>query len=202
MLDTLAAGDRFKNYMWSIVNPAGQEGGTRPTGFSQIGDKPFHLSDEMSTLAKHGITEDYPVIKPGAGDDATASFRWLPYVAGKITFCRLGGTPILTGPMSGCWLTVFRMGNATYFGHLGTSNEFVDHTNAVKNNWKIAVGTGKITPLKAFDPSAEVDGQVKYAGVLANGTLVAMGLSDPQGGYFTVETKVTPVGLINVPRLF
>jgi hypothetical protein len=81
------------------------------------------------------------------------NFVWLPYIPGLITFVPYNHNTIVTGWMSGCWLMLFTMAGIQYFGHLGTSlNAHHPDTLAVKNGWKLAVGTGVATLNRTFQP--------------------------------------------------
>ena len=83
------------------------------------------------------------------------SFRWLPWLEGKLSCMTLAGADILTGKMSGCWLTIFQYNGAYYAGHIGTS---VSSTSALtvqaKAAWRNAVAANHITPIAAFNPIA------------------------------------------------
>ena len=62
------------------------------------------------------------------------NFTWLDFIPGRITETPLT-QDVLTGPMSGCWLTLYRRAGQRYVGHVGTdSNSPLATTNA-KTKW-------------------------------------------------------------------
>lgn len=81
------------------------------------------------------------------------TFRWLPWVEGKVSCLALAGPDILTGRMSGCWLTIFRYNGTNYAGHIGTSLSSTNPlTVQAKAAWRNAVTGNHITPIAAFNP--------------------------------------------------
>jgi hypothetical protein len=52
----------------------------------------------------------------------THHFRWLPYIAGKVSYVCLNGLDCLTlsGTFTGCWMVIFNFRGLSYAGHIGT----------------------------------------------------------------------------------
>ena len=84
---------------------------------------------------------------------AHRTFRWLAYVKGKVTYLPYAGADILTGKMSGCWITVFKHGGTSYVAHIGT-DDFPDTPNSkqAKKAWRDAETSKAVTLVKAFNP--------------------------------------------------
>lgn len=115
------------------------------------------------------------------------TFRWLSYVKGKVTYLPYAGADILTGRMSGCWISVFKHGGVNYVAHIGT-DDFPDTPNSkqAKKAWRDAEASKAITLVRAFNPvgtdlpnrALDKRGKAKefYAAVETSGA----------GGFFTV----------------
>jgi hypothetical protein len=81
------------------------------------------------------------------------TFRWLPWVLGKVSCVPLAGSDILTGKMSGCWLVIFRRNGVQYAGHIGTADSPISaDTLQAQAAWRNAVNAGHIIPVAAFNP--------------------------------------------------
>ena len=82
------------------------------------------------------------------------SFTWLKFVPGWITVAPLT-TPVLTGPMSGCYLFTFLDGGRQYVAHVGTSGKpDSDESTAVKRAWKAFITRLGVTNVAGADPCA------------------------------------------------
>jgi hypothetical protein len=85
------------------------------------------------------------------------TFRWLPWVPGKVTFMPLAGSDILTGPMTGCWLAIFRYNGVQYAGHIGTHLDAnTPLTIQARDAWRNAVTNRDIFPVAAFKPTEDL----------------------------------------------
>ena len=72
--------------------------------------------------------------------------RFLPYRPGLITVTEITNKFVLTGPMSGCYLSIFKLNGKKYLAHLGTGDVGFERENeAMKEAWKHAVNE---TPFK------------------------------------------------------
>lgn len=96
-------------------------------------------STNDSTTAQHanlGKKVTTRTIQPNVhATKAHRNFRFLPWYSGAISEVRLDQVDVLTGPMSGCWLVIFRRGGHRYAGHLGTDVANPVGTAAVKTAW-------------------------------------------------------------------
>jgi hypothetical protein len=81
------------------------------------------------------------------------NFKWLPWIRGKVSYVTLNNDIVITGEMSGCWLMVFTLNGQACFGHIGTYQDST-HSDTVQaiQAWKIAVRSGRVTPIRAFNP--------------------------------------------------
>jgi hypothetical protein len=98
--------------------------------FVRVNGSPFTIEESSGILTKKSD------ISAGAGQKAHRNFVWFPWLPGAISEVQIGATDILTGPMSGCWIFVYRRNNAVVVGHVGTLNNPTDaKTVAVKTAW-------------------------------------------------------------------
>lgn len=90
----------------------------------------------------------------GAGHVAKAhrNFVWLAWIPGIVNEIRPNGMDILTGPMSGCWITSYLKGGVQYIGHVGTEDDPASANSiAAKgawNTWAAGVFMGSYSGFK------------------------------------------------------
>lgn len=83
------------------------------------------------------------------------NFTWLDFIPGRITETPLT-QDVLTGPMSGCWLTLYRRAGQRYVGHVGTdSNSPLATTNA-KTKWNAFALKSYGDVMGGFRPSTDI----------------------------------------------
>jgi hypothetical protein len=94
----------------------------------------------------------------GGGHVAKAhrNFVWLGWVPGIVNEIRPNGMDILTGPMSGCWITSYMKGGLQYIGHVGTEDD-PNTANSIAakgawNTWAAGVFMGSYS---GFKPTAD-----------------------------------------------
>ena len=123
-----------------------------PTNFVRARGRIYNIQQsESSGFINRTKTSNIHVGAHASKDHRT--FRWLPWVLGKVSCISLNGGDVLTGTMSGCWLVVFRHNGNTYAGHIGTdTNSTNANTVQAKAAWRNAVAAGQITPIAAFNP--------------------------------------------------
>jgi hypothetical protein len=83
----------------------------------------------------HGVFKKTSDVALAPGPKAHRNFRWLPWLSGAISEVPTGGVDVVTGPMSGCWLVMYRRAGVTYVGHLGTDVARPVETGLVKASW-------------------------------------------------------------------
>jgi hypothetical protein len=80
-------------------------------------------------------------------------FKWLPWHPAKLSTTMLN-TDVLTGPMSGCLVAVYRVPNGELVVHVGTT-VVADESDAVKGAWR-ELAADKLQ-LRGFNPLSNVD---------------------------------------------
>lgn len=120
--------------------------------------------------------------------------HWLPYFGGSVTALRLRDAPILTGKMSGCPLSIFTYDGQPHLGHVGTvddnEDDAVNKNKAVKQAWQSAVASGKIRPVRAWNPAGDVD----TTGFVGPTAPQIFGAADQHGkGYSLICTEAQSV---------
>lgn len=163
-----------------------------PQLFAECPERAYQMTPNVPPSGMPG-TPDAAFIA-GTSGNPERDFTWLPYVAGKITYARVGTKPILTGKMSGCWLVLFRIRGQLCFGHIGTDSNNRNVTEDVKNAWKVAIGRGLIQPVRAMNPAAEVGPSLNVFGALGAGQQFQAISCDP--GKNAVDLIVRRVKLV------
>jgi hypothetical protein len=134
-------------------------------------------------------------ITVGRHSEAQRNLRWLPFLAGRITYVPLRNDAIFTGIMTGCWLFTFTMNGEICLGHIGTDSDSAENTQGVKDAWKTAEKNGTIKTLKAFRPTDVVKGSVKVFGaVSANQTFYGIATT-ANGATYTVDQLASTAGV-------
>lgn len=119
----------------------------------------------------HGQVEQVEVQKikigPGADTSPRRNFQWLKWFPGAVSHVPLD-KDVLTGPMSGCWLVIFRLNGVVQGGHIGTAMGGADaptaETLAAKAAWKQWAAAHAADVLKAFQPCKGEQDPVKKKG--------------------------------------
>jgi len=90
---------------------------------------------------------------PFNNTNAPWNFTFLKYYAGAVTTAPLGGGPVMTGPMTGCYLCKYTQGGAQGLAHIGTANA-VDSAEsiAVKTAWKTFVARNDVSQVTGGTP--------------------------------------------------
>jgi hypothetical protein len=128
--------------------------------------------------------------------------QWLPWIVGVVSEVQQVGD-VLTGPMSGCWITRYWRGNVPYVGHVGTGDAGSAQTIAAKNAWNTfrpppvglyqtllqATGYDYIT---GFDPFAVWEAQVMSLMLDNDGPPDIYALVTGSGEFYSVLTFINP----------
>jgi hypothetical protein len=82
------------------------------------------------------------------------NFQWLAWIPGAISAVQLPWGDVLTGPMSGCWLVIYKRNGIKYVGHIGTAeNTTSPQSIAAKEAWyKFAPLAGEGNLIAGFNP--------------------------------------------------
>jgi hypothetical protein len=81
------------------------------------------------------------------------NFIWLEWLPGLVSEVRPNGIDVLTGPMSGCWITSYLRGGVHYVGHVGTDMER-NHPNSIaaRGAWNTFAAGVPIAAYSGFNP--------------------------------------------------
>lgn len=110
------------------------------------------------------------------------NFTFLRYVPGYVTVAPITG-PVLTGPMSGCYLCRYTEGNTRYLAHIGTKDSPDDPgTKAAKQTWKTFVARPEVSEVTGASP-ANLYTLAELMAVMPRGSAppVVLGYFDPMG---------------------
>lgn len=111
---------------------------TNPTIASQRyedGDFITQQTKRLTLEQSTGIINKKSNILTGQGAKAHRNFQWLAWFPGAINQVSQNGLDVLTGPMSGCWLVIYRLNGIVQIGHIGTDVASREKSTAVKQAW-------------------------------------------------------------------
>lgn len=84
---------------------------------------------------------------------AHRNFVWLEWLSGMLSIVRSNGVDVLTGPMSGCWITEYMENGVRYIGHVGTVNNALDPASvAARTAWNTVAAGIPIGARAGFNP--------------------------------------------------
>jgi hypothetical protein len=146
--------------------------------------------DRFYSLVKPTPPATVDQVKAGRLGMAAFQFRWLPYVAGLITYVPLNNDAIITGKFTGCWLAIFRKAGQQYLAHIGTDTLPTSPlTIDVKASWREAVRAGLITEVAAVKPTDYVKGAAILAGLTPKNEFVCLGFDYVGGSPTLMKVK-------------
>jgi hypothetical protein len=116
-----------------------------------------YFSEILSVMESTGVFTKTSQLQSGIHPKKHRTFQWLTYIPGEITFCQLipgaQGFDVLTGPMSGCWITVFKRSGELYVAHVGTDIALGTEKNeAIKDSWNDFAKDNPDEVVKGFNP--------------------------------------------------
>jgi hypothetical protein len=91
----------------------------------------------------------------GVGPAAKAhrNFVWLPWLPGFVSEVQPAGMDVLTGPMSGCWITSYLKGGIRYIGHVGTEDlHDTPNSIAARAAWNTFAAGLPVNACSGFNP--------------------------------------------------
>lgn len=109
-------------------------------------DQAREIADEMTMLS--------------ADRSKSMAYRQLYYVPGLTTYCAIGGKPVLTGFMSGCYLFRYRDNGQWRAAHVGTHDTQKEANDKAKAAWKSLIAQPNITDVFGYDPARDVSMQL------------------------------------------
>lgn len=86
------------------------------------------------------------------GDTQDRNFQWLSYSPGYLSYVSLNAYDVLTGPMSGCPIVLYKEGAHTYVGHVGTVVGYDDENQSLYDAWYAKIKTPGVTFVSSFNP--------------------------------------------------
>jgi hypothetical protein len=124
--------------------------GFNPTTTQQI---KIAAQQSMAQLKSKFDIQRTSTTAPGTVAKAHRNFVWQEWVPGKVSETQPGTTDVLTGPMSGCWITLYTRNGARSVGHIGTEDDpNTQNSRDAKNSWNaFAAGVAPGT-IKGFNP--------------------------------------------------
>ena len=132
--------------------PEGIEGRVISGPNLRIADPAPRVGNQV--LENHCKDVTFAVMDPGNLTVATGmqSATFLAYAGGKVTVCRCQ-QPVLTGPMSGCYVFTFTRGGATHVAHVGTYLGPQDPlTQGAKQAWRTLVAQPGVSNVYGYNP--------------------------------------------------
>ncbi|MEL6586140.1 MAG: hypothetical protein AAFY65_14200 [Pseudomonadota bacterium] len=137
--------------------------------------------------------------------EETFTYSMLHFIEGIVTFCRLGDGPVITGPMSGCYLFAFRQGVHRLVAHVGSSDNDLAKSAAAKRVWAAHAARDDVTEVLGFNPARDI-GAKTLTGFQKSGLAVDLvGFWDPDGTAYLGalalgKLKDDPVTLVHVQK--
>ena len=91
----------------------------------------------------------------GAVTKTHRNFVWLEWLGGLVSEVQPNGVDVLTGPMSGCWITSYLKNGVRYVGHVGTVMAAADPLSvaarAAWNNFAHGLQMGAMSGFNPFN---------------------------------------------------
>lgn len=94
------------------------------------------------------------------------SFRWLPWVGGKINYANLEGKDVLSGMFTGCWMAVYKESNLRVC-HIATQTDATD----CKKAWREHTALKSVSEVKEFLPNRGLAGTFNLGLVTSSSSL-------------------------------
>lgn len=147
-------------------------------GFQRAGQ---HIKSETVDRQKVSTT--------GVGQVAKAhrNFVWLEWLGGLVSEVR-AGMDVLTGPMTGCWITSYLRGGVHYIGHVGTVMTHDDALSiAARGYWNNFAAAAPIGSYSGFNPANNWAGPLPAA-IAGDGAFKFFALVTSAGHFYSVFT--------------
>ncbi len=109
-----------------------------------------------------GIFTKTAQVQPGVGPKPPRNFKYLPWLGGAISEMALVDMDVLTGPMSGCWLTTYKKANGVpHAGHVGTVDSPEDQKSIdAKKGWNDFAAANPASIIGGFNPLRDWKGSL------------------------------------------
>jgi hypothetical protein len=161
----LMVGDCIYDFKFPIA-----QGGGDP-GFTNLGvvDASFRIKRVTESKKKRTLRKDKIVVTVQHNQ---LTFRWLPWVSGKINYADMGGMDVLSGMFTGCWMVFYREGSHRV-GHVATQNDAGD----CKSTWRKHKALRTVSEVKEFRPDIGLQGAFNLGLVTSTGKLYKIQLA-------------------------
>lgn len=128
----------------------------------------------------------------GAGVGASAkmhrNFVWLEWLGGWVSEVQPGGVDVLTGPMSGCWITSYLRNGVRCVGHVGTVMNAADPQSvAARTAWNNFAQGLQMGAMSGFNPFNDWNGAFP-AHQAGDGAAKMFALVTSGGAFYAVAT--------------
>jgi hypothetical protein len=137
-----------------IIEPHQAHFGPAAAGFQRMAPSVLHINE--SNIASRIMGPKTSTAALGAHPNvnkAHRNYQWLKWVAGFVSEVPQMGVDVLTGPMSGCWVTRYSRGGMTCVGHVGTESSAVSANSvAAKAAWNAFRATPAGAGATGFNP--------------------------------------------------
>ena len=135
----------------------------------------------------HVVRDTASGVSAGAHAKARRNFTWLPWIPGMVSEVPCIGVDVLTGPLSGCWITRHQRNGVWCVGHVGTMQDAAHNDSvAAKAAWNTFAAGSLIYQREAFNPMK------KWVGPMprneGDGQDYLMGLVTATGEFYAVLT--------------
>lgn len=95
----------------------------------------------------------------GAVAKTYRNFVWLEWLGGVVSMVQPGAVDVLTGPMSGCWITSFLRNGTRHVGHVGTVMTAADPLSvAARTAWNNFAQGLQMGAMSGFNPFNDWNG--------------------------------------------
>lgn len=160
----IAVGD----YIYGCDFPSAVDGGG--PGMSNEGVEDVEITVRTVHTERYGLFWAYK--RETGVDEVKVSFRWLPWVDGKINYCQAQGNDVLTGPFSGCWMAAYTEGSVKVC-HITLQPDDRD----CKATWRTQKALNGVSNVSEFLPHKAVsEGLIRLGLVTSNGAMYAIGM--------------------------
>ena len=155
--------------IYAFKFPIAQGGGD--PGFVNVGvvDTSFKIRRVTESTKKRVLRKDKVTVTVQHNE---VTFRWLPWVSGKINYADMGGMDVLSGMFTGCWMVLYRQGNFRV-GHVATQNDAGD----CKAVWRAHKALATVSGVKEFRPDIGLPGALNLGLVTSTGDLYKIQLA-------------------------
>lgn len=167
-----------------LSTPPMVNSGPVANGFQRLNSVPLHINESKMAHGFFGKKTS----TTGGGHIAKAhrNYQWLEWRPGFVSEVVQNHTDVLTGPMSGCWVTRYTRGGQQCVGHVGTEHTRTsDNSVAAKKAWNDfrGLGGGSVSGFNPFN-----DWQGAYPQMVAGkeGAPKVFGLVTANGEFFSV----------------